>query len=231
MKVLTLGMTDNEKGFAAFFKYHLPSRNILCIHAEDVEDALSLLRMQKTYCWDMFLTYSNDPFETIPREIRRAKIDVPIIVYTGIDNPAFRVKLLNQGADRIQECPVDTYEAISFIEALDRRCKNIASPLMEFGELTINLHSQDVFAKGQPVRLTQSEFKVLQCYAMRRGIVTCDEVHEFLYGDDAGKNLKIIDVYVCKINQKVRKHLGESVIRSIWGRGKYLYSLNLGASR
>lgn len=92
------------------------------------------------------------------------------------------------------------------------------------GPLTLDLTKRRASVAGDVVPLTGKEFDVLAFLAMRRGVtVTKDMFLDHLYGGIDEPEVKIIDVFVCKIRRKLKALTGgDPLIQTVWGRGYVL---------
>jgi len=95
---------------------------------------------------------------------------------------------------------------------------------LRVGRLTLNMALGKAFVDDQPLPLTRKEYEVLQLLAMRRGVTLSKEMFlDKLYGGLDEPEVKIIDVFVCKIRGKIKKLTGgDSLIDTVWGRGYVL---------
>ncbi len=98
------------------------------------------------------------------------------------------------------------------------------SQVLRVGRLTLNMALGKAFVDDQQVPLTRKEYEVLELLAMRRGVTLSKEMFlDKLYGGLDEPEVKIIDVFVCKIRGKIKKLTGgDSLIDTVWGRGYVL---------
>ena len=92
------------------------------------------------------------------------------------------------------------------------------------GELEIDLDRRLVMVDGKPVNLTQREYEILELLWLRRGsIVTKEMFFDRIYAGGREPEYKIIDIFICKLRQKLAQASGEShYIETMWGRGYLL---------
>lgn len=127
--------------------------------------------------------------------------------------------LLRAGADQVQPYPIDPAELAAFIWALRRRDSNPQDDVVTHGELTINIAAGSVTISGSPVYLTGREFQILSALARSPGrLVTKAGLLSALYDGRDEPEMKIIDVFVCKIRKKLGFEHGR-LIETVWGRG------------
>lgn len=155
------------------------------------------------------------------KRLRAAGVMTPVIVLSGLSGSKDKVACLDFGADDYVTKPFDPKELISRVQAVVRRSKGHADSIIKIGRLTINLQTRSVDVDGKEVHLTGKEYAILELLCLRKGsILTKDMFLNHLYGGIDEPELKIIDVFVCKLRKKLMEALGgENYIETIWGRG------------
>ena len=105
-----------------------------------------------------------------------------------------------------------------------RRAKGHSESVIRTGKLTVNLDSRTVEADGHPLHLTGKEYGILELLSLRKGTTLTKEMFlNHLYGGMDEPELKIIDVFVCKLRKKLANATsGENYIETVWGRGYVL---------
>ena len=94
------------------------------------------------------------------------------------------------------------------------------------GDLIVDLERRIVTADGKPIRLTGKEYSILEALSLRLGVtVTKKMLLGHLYGGKDEPELKIIDVFVCRLRKKLAQATdGNHYIETVWGRGYRLRS-------
>lgn len=186
------------------------------------EDAIDL---GKIYDYDAIVTTLEhidvSGFEVI-RALRLAKVTTPIIAISAIALPVEdRVRVLALGADDLLTKPVHTDELVARIHAVVRRHHGHQSSTIEIGPLVVDMGRQQAILDGNPLRLTGTEYALLETMALRKGAcVTKHHALDTLYGGRDEPDMKIIDVFLCKLRKKFGQHAG--MIETVWGRGYML---------
>lgn len=180
----------------------------------------------KLYDYDLILTNLNLPdmsgFDVI-KELRREKIRAPILVLSGLAGIDFKVKALGVGADDYMTKPFHKDELVARIHALVRRSAGHVQSLITFGDLTVNLSTKTAAAKGTPLHLTGKEYQILELLALRQGVTITKEMFlNHIYGGMDEPELKIIDVFICKLRKKLKVAGVENLLRTVWGCGYLL---------
>lgn len=175
------------------------------------EEAIELGRL---YDYDA-IVLGDMPIKVV-RDLRAAKVKTPIIVLTDTEATAHIVAMLDAGADDFLSKPFHKAEMVSRIRAVVRRSKGHASSLLQVGPLALDLTAQRATVDGQPIQITGKHFKILELLMLRQGqCVTKDQILDHLYNGMDEPNIKIIEVFICKM----RKVLPEGLLQTVWGRG------------
>jgi two-component system cell cycle response regulator CtrA len=105
-----------------------------------------------------------------------------------------------------------------------RRSKGHSESTIRTGKLLVNLDSRVVSVEDQPVHLTGKEYGILELLSLRKGTTLTKEMFlNHLYGGMDEPELKIIDVFVCKLRKKLAQATGgKHYIETVWGRGYVL---------
>ena len=181
----------------------------------------------KLYDYDIILLDLNLPdmpgFDVL-KQLRVSKVDTPILILTGnadIDN---KVRGLGYGADDYMTKPFHKDEMIARIHAIVRRSKGHSQSIIKTGSIAVNLDAKTVEVEGQRVHLTGKEYQMLELLSLRKGTTLTKEMFlNHLYGGMDEPELKIIDVFICKLRKKLAAATdGEHHIETVWGRGYVL---------
>ena len=155
------------------------------------------------------------------KKLRSANVVTPVIVLSGLSESKDKVTCLDIGADDYITKPFDGKELVARIQAVIRRSKGHSESTIKIGRMSINLQSRRVEIDGKVLHLTGKEYAILELLCLRRGAtLTKDMFLNHLYGGIDEPELKIIDVFVCKLRKKLMDAMdGECYIETIWGRG------------
>ncbi len=181
----------------------------------------------KLYDYDIILLDLNLPdmsgYEVL-RALRLSKVKTPILILSGLGNIEDKVRGLGFGADAYMTKPFHKDELIARIHAVVRRSKGHAQSVIQTGELTVNLDTKTVEVGGSRVHLTGKEYQMLELLSLRKGTTLTKEMFlNHLYGGMDEPELKIIDVFICKLRKKLTAATnGRYYIETVWGRGYVL---------
>ncbi len=181
----------------------------------------------KIYDYDIILLDLNLPdmpgFEVL-RSLRVSKVKTPTLILSGLAGIEDKVKGLGFGADDYMTKPFHKDELVARIHAIVRRFKGHAQSVIECGDLVVNLDTKMVEINGARVHLTGKEYQILELLALRKGMtLTKDMILNHLYGGMEEPEVKIIDVFICKLRKKLANaSFGKNYIETVWGRGYVL---------
>ena len=183
--------------------------------------------LAKLYDYDLILLDLDLPDMhgmDVLRQIRLARIDTPILILTGSDDTESKLRGFGFGADDYMTKPFHRDELAARIQAIIRRSKGHSQAIITTGRMAINLDSRVVEVDGQRVNLTGKEYQILELLTLRKGTTLTKEMFlNHLYGGMDEPELKIIDVFICKLRKKLADMMdGEHYIETVWGRGYVL---------
>ena len=164
-----------------------------------------------------------DGYEVL-RRLRAARVETPILILSGLSDPDHKLKALRFSAGNYRTEPFDKAELVTRIQAIVQRSRMDSAPIIETGMLLVNLDTRAVVVNGYPLLLTDKEYSILELLSLRKGVtLTKDMFLNHLYGGMDEPELKIIDVFVCKLRKKLSSATGgENYIETVWGRGYVL---------
>ena len=161
--------------------------------------------------------------EFIP-SLRVSKVKTPILILSGLAGIEDKIKGLGFGADDYMTKPFHKDELVARIHAIVRRSKGHAQSVIQTGDLIVNLDTKTVEVNSARVHLTGKEYQMLELLSLRKGTTLTKEMFlNHLYGGMDEPELKIIDVFICKLRKKLATAAnGKHYIETVWGRGYVL---------
>ncbi|MBP2290359.1 response regulator transcription factor CtrA [Azospirillum rugosum] len=221
MRVL---LVEDDSSVAKSIELMLQSEGYIVDSTDLGEDGLEI---GKLYDYDIIILDlmlpDIDGYEVL-RRLRAARVTTPILILSGLSELDHKIKGLGFGADDYLTKPFDKRELIARIQAIVRRSKGHSDSIIRTGRLTVNLDTRTVEVDSQPLHLTGKEYGILELLSLRKGTTLTKEMFlNHLYGGMDEPELKIIDVFVCKLRKKlVAATQGDNYIETVWGRGYVL---------
>ncbi len=168
-----------------------------------------------------------DGYEVLKR-LRAAKVETPILILSGLTELDNKLKGLGFGADDYLTKPFDKRELIARIQAIVRRSQGHAQSEIVVGKVRVNLDTRTVDVEGKSLHLTGKEYGILELLSLRKGTTLTKEMFlNHLYGGMDEPEVKIIDVFICKLRKKIQDLTGgDNYIETVWGRGYVLRDPN-----
>jgi two-component system, cell cycle response regulator CtrA len=221
MRVLLI---EDDAAIAGSIELMLKSESFNVYTTDLGEEGIDL---GKLYDYDIILLDLNLPdmsgYEVL-RTLRTARVKTPILILSGFTGIEDKVKGLGAGADDYLAKPFHKDELVARIHAIVRRSKGHAEASVQCGDLTVYLDQKQVEVGSNRVALTGKEYQILELLALRLGSTLTKEMFlNHLYGGMDEPELKIIDVFICKLRKKLASaSQGKNYIETVWGRGYML---------
>ncbi len=221
MRVLVI---EDDQSAALATERMLKNNGMVVDRTDLGEDGLEIA---KIYDYDIILLDLGlpdmDGIEVL-RRLRQARIETPVLILSGVSQADSKVRSFGSGADDYLTKPYDRNELVARIHAIVRRSKGHAESVIRTGRLAVDLAARMVSVDDKPVHLTTKEYGILELLSLRKGTTLTKEVFlNHLYGGLDEPELKIIDVFICKLRKKLAGATsGDHYIETVWGRGYML---------
>jgi two-component system cell cycle response regulator CtrA len=184
------------------------------------EDALDLARAYRFDVVVLDLSLPDIAGTQVLQQLHQMRPDTPVLILSGESALHAKIENLIQGADDYLTKPFHRDELLARIHVVLRRARTAAPQELAFGPLMLDLVTHRALVNGVPVPLTGKEYACLEFLALRRGMTVTKEMFlAHLYGGRDEPEMKIIDVFVCKLRRKLAQAGAPPVIETVWGRG------------
>lgn len=218
-------ITDKDKAFNQGLSFFLKSKKAVVDSVYSAEDAEEMARL---YDYDVIISGILLPDKSGTELLKRLRgngINTPFIVLSSVSSVAKKIECFDLGADDYIMRPCDKNELLARIRAIVRRAHGYAQALVKVGHMTLNLDTKVVKIEDKILNLTGKEYALLELLALRKGmIVSKEQFLNHLYGGtDEEPEMKIIDVFLFRIRNKIKKLSGgKDYVQTVWGRGYIL---------
>jgi two-component system cell cycle response regulator CtrA len=217
-------LVEDEPTTARSIEMMLGSANLNVYCTDMGEEGIDLAKL---YDYDLILLDLNLPDmngHDVLKQLRMARIETPILILSGSDDTDSKIKGFGVGADDYMTKPFHRDELIARIHAIVRRSKGHSQSVIRSGRICVNLDAKSVDVDGTAVHLTGKEYQMLELLSLRKGVTLTKEMFlNHLYGGMDEPELKIIDVFICKLRKKLSEATGgQQLIETVWGRGYVL---------
>ncbi len=221
MRVLLI---EDDSSISRTIQVMLKSEGMVIDTTDLGEDGLEIAKL---YDYDIIvldLVLPDMEGVDVLRRLRQARVRTPVLILSGLSQSENKVRCLAGGADDYLTKPFDKRELVARIHAIVRRSKGHAQSDIRTGKLAVNLATRTVTVDDRPLHLTGKEYGILELLSLRKGTTLTKEMFlNHLYGGLDEPELKIVDVFICKLRKKlVTATRGEHYIETVWGRGYVL---------
>ncbi|MDB5492557.1 MAG: response regulator [Micavibrio sp.] len=221
MRVL---LVEDDKSVAKSIELMLKSEGYIVDLTDLGEDGLEI---GKIYDYDIIILDlmlpDMDGYDVL-KALRASKVATPILILSGLSELDNKIKGLGFGADDYLTKPFDKRELIARIQAIVRRSQGHSQSVIMTGKVKVNLDTRTVEVDSKPLHLTGKEYGILELLSLRKGSSLTKEMFlNHLYGGMDEPEVKIIDVFICKLRKKLQTAAGgDNYIETVWGRGYVL---------
>jgi two-component system cell cycle response regulator CtrA len=221
MRILLI---EDDSSTAKTLEAMLRTEGFVCDTTDSGEDGLEI---GKLYDYDIvildLMLPDMDGYEVL-KSLREAKVTTPVLILSGLCEINDKVKGLGFGADDYLTKPFSKAELLARVHAIVRRSQGHSESIIRTGRLVVDLNNRTANVDGDTLHLTGKEYSILELLSLRKGTTLTKEMFlNHLYGGLDEPELKIIDVFICKLRRKLASALnGDSYIETVWGRGYVL---------
>jgi len=157
------------------------------------------------------------------QSLRAKGFERPVLVLTAQDAVDAKVTTLRAGADDYVTKPFAFEELLARVEALARRPRALASPVLRVGDLEIDQATREVRRGGVPIEVTPKEYTVLEYLARHAGrVMSRTLITEYAWGYHFDPGTNIVDVVINHLRKKVDAGHSRKLITTVRGVGYVL---------
>jgi len=221
MKIL---LVDDDQQLVSFVKMGLEDHDMQVTTAYDgkMAERLAATRDFDVIVLDVVLPGING-FD-LCRNIRHHRVETPILMLTSLDSTEDKVTGFDTGADDYLSKPFEFTELLVRIKALHRRSKKgIIDPYIHIADLEIDTAGKKVRRSGKEIRLTATEYKILELLALNEGkVFERIEIAQEIWGYSFNTGTNVIDVHISALRKKIERNFTPNLIHTVIGIGYVL---------
>ena len=218
-------VVDDDREIVESIAIFLAGENYNVLKAYDGIEALDILSENEVHLMILDIMMPKlDGIKTLMK--MRESRNIPVIMLSAKSEDADKILGLTAGADDYVTKPFNPSELVARIKSQLRRYTTLGSIGKQNGEividgLRINTEDKRVTVDGEEIRLTSTEYKILELLARNRGrIFTADDIYRNVWNEDKFVGDKTINVHVCHIREKIEINPKEPrYIKVVWGIG------------
>jgi DNA-binding response OmpR family regulator len=221
MRVLII---EDDKKIASFVLKGLKQAGFAVDHAADSEEGLHLVLTEPYDAAVVDIMLPVRDGLSLIEELRRRKINTPVIILSAKRSVDERVRGLQAGGDDYLVKPFAFSELLARVQALIRRASGAVEPAcLTVRDVSVDLLKREVIRAGRRIDLQPREFALLE-YLMRNAgkVVSKTMIMEHVWDYHFDPQTNVVDVLVCRLRNKIDKDSMEKMIRTIRGVGYVL---------
>jgi len=219
-------VVEDDSKIASFVANGLKQAGFTTTQAADGEYGLTLALTDRYDAAIVDLMLPKMDGLSLIEELRRRKVDTPVIILSAKRSIDDRVRGLQSGGDDYMIKPFAFSELLARVQALIRRASGAPtseSTRLKVGDLSMNLLSREVVRAGAKLDIQAREFSLLE-YLMRNAgrVVSKTMILQQVWDYSFDPQTNVVDVLVCRLRNKVDKNFAEKLIHTIRGVGYVL---------
>jgi DNA-binding response OmpR family regulator len=221
---MRLLLVEDDQKIALFVQTGLKEAGFAVDHVTDGEDGLHLALTEPYDLAIIDLMLPTVDGLTIIREMRKQKIDFPVLILSAKRSVEERVEGLQTGGDDYLVKPFAFSELLARVQALMRRSSRGNSPVeFKVADLALNLHTRKVFRADREIDLQPLEFSLLE-YLMRNSgrVVSKTMIMEHVWDYNFNPQTNVVEARICYLRDKIDKDFGTKLIHTVRGVGYVL---------
>jgi two-component system OmpR family response regulator len=158
------------------------------------------------------------------KELRREKVNIPILILSAKRSVDDRVEGLQRGSDDYLTKPFALSELLARVQALIRRASAISEPNdLAVGDLHINLMTRVVKRGDKEISLQPKEFALLEYLARNAGkVVSRTMIMEHVWDYNFDPMTNVVEARICKLRDKIDRDFDKKLLHTVWGAGYVL---------
>ncbi len=227
MEQLTILVVDDDHEIVRIISGMLRAENYFVLAAGNGDEALRILqsRLVHLIIMDVMMPKVNGLLATVKI---REKSNSPILMLSAKAEESDRVEGLSMGADDYMTKPFYKAELLARVNSLLRRYMHLGSiadkrfnSLVEYYDLVLDQEKKKLFVRGEEVRLTVTEYKIMELMLARPSrVFPAEEIYESVWKSDAFSVENTVMIHISRLREKIEINPKKpEYIKVVWGIG------------
>lgn len=217
MRILVV---DDEKKIASFIQRGLKENHYVVDVAYDADTALETAEINPYDLIILDIMLDGKDGISVCQQLRKGKINTPVLMLTARDSIKDKVRGLDAGADDYLTKPFAFDELLARVRALLRRESTEKNNVIKVHDLELNQLTREVKRNGEMITLTAKEYALLEYFMLNANqVITRTMISEHVWKEDFDSFTNVIDVYVKHLRNKIDKGFATSLIKTVRGVG------------
>ncbi len=217
MRILVV---DDEKKIASFIQRGLKENHYVVDVAYDADTALETAEINPYDLIILDIMLDGKDGISVCQQLRKGKINTPVLMLTARDSIKDKVRGLDAGADDYLTKPFAFDELLARVRALLRRESTEKNNVIKVHDLELNQLTREVKRNGEIITLTAKEYALLEYFMLNANqVITRTMISEHVWKEDFDSFTNVIDVYVKHLRNKIDKGFATSLIKTVRGVG------------
>ncbi len=217
-------IVEDDSKIASFILKGLKAAGFAVDHAADGETGLELALSEPYDAAIIDLMLPERDGLSLIREMRKEKLNTPVIILSARGEVGDRVKGLETGGDDYLTKPFSFSELLARVQALIRRASGISEPTrLTAADVALDLITREVYRDGRRIELQPLEFSLLEYLMRNAGRVVSKTMimeHVWDYHFDPGTN--VVEARISRLRDKIDKGFDKKLIHTVRGVGYML---------
>jgi two-component system OmpR family response regulator len=221
---LRILIVEDDKKIASFITKGVKQEGFAVDHVTNGEDGLHLALHEPYDAAIIDIMLPKLDGLSLVEEMRRSKVNTPVLILSAKRSVDDRVKGLQKGSDDYLTKPFAFSELLARIQALIRRTTGATETTrLQVGDLSMDLLSREVTRQGKQIDLKPLDFALLE-YLMRNAgrVVSKTMIMEHVWGYDFDPGTNVVEARICKLREKIEKEFEKKLIHTLKGVGYVL---------
>lgn len=223
---------DDDEAIVESIALYLQNEGYQVFRAKNGREALEISEKEDLHC--IIMDIMMPELDGISATMRlRQKKNIPVIMLSAKSEDTDKITGLSFGADDYVTKPFNPLELMARVKSQIRRYTNLGSmvksdELLQTGGLVLDTKAKTVTVDGEPVKVTSTEYKILEYLMENMGcVLSTNQIYEAVWKEEAFATEKTVTVHIRRIREKIEINPKDpKYIKVVWGFGYKIEKTN-----